>query len=319
MFPILIFFSFISAVNDPAIYYFGICGIGTNTSCHNIQATIVADQIYRGEDHQKSVDLAHIGVTVDGGFVEQKFSTGNNVGSRVFVKEASRDAYFIFNMTNAHLEFDVNLSEIQCGMNAAVYLVEMPANGVTILDNYGANFGGGYCDANFLESFGCGEIDISEANAHASVFTIHECNGPIGFKGRIECDSMGISSNPYLQDQTLYGNGSQFTIDTSKTFKVTLDSAKQNGMLERSLVQNNKTVTNTLPISENVRRSLLRGHVLAFSLWASDGDMSWMDGGTNGHCSLENESSEYLQNNFPDATVTYSKLVYLDCSNVKCF
>lgn len=63
--------------------------------------------------------------------------------------------------------------------------------------------------------------------------------------------------------------------------------------------------------------ALGRGMVLAMSIWNSEDGMQWLDGNTGdvdvpgnlrGPCSAEVEEPEYIQENFPDAAVTFSNI-----------
>merc|ERR1719223_2330757 len=134
------------------------------------------------------------------------------------------DSYKMFKLLNQEIAFDVDLSSLPCGLNAAIYLIEMPQEG----DGHGgsiagAKYGTGYCDAQcphmkFIkgkantEGFGkhkaqtpeqewtmlgpegkygicCAEMDLLEANTKATAFTAHPCklDGPKQCDGDKEC------------------------------------------------------------------------------------------------------------------------------------
>jgi cellulose 1,4-beta-cellobiosidase len=118
------------------------------------------------------------------------------VGSRIYLLE-SDDRYKLFKLGNRELAFDVDVSTLQCGMNGAIYLVEMEADGGTArypTNKAGAKYGTGYCDAQcpsttFVsgeansQSWGnygacCAEFDLWEANKEAHVWTGHPCRTP---------------------------------------------------------------------------------------------------------------------------------------------
>jgi len=54
--------------------------------------------------------------------------SGVNVGSRLYVMDDDEN-YKLFYLKNREFSFEVDVSELQCGMNGAMYFSEMPANG----------------------------------------------------------------------------------------------------------------------------------------------------------------------------------------------
>lgn len=92
------------------------------------------------------------GVTASGGALTLKFVTagtyGKNIGSRLYLM-ASESKYQMFKLLNKEFTFDVDVSKLPCGLNGALYLVEMDEDGG--LSKYptnkaGAKYGTGYCD-----------------------------------------------------------------------------------------------------------------------------------------------------------------------------
>jgi len=58
--------------------------------------------------------------------------------------------YQMFNLLNKEISFDVDVTTLPCGINAALYFVSMDADGgmARYPDNKaGAQYGTGYCDA----------------------------------------------------------------------------------------------------------------------------------------------------------------------------
>lgn len=115
----------------------------------------------------------------------------------------------MFKLINKEFTVDVDVSKLPCGINGALYFVEMPANGDKGVgnNNAGAPYGTGYCDAqcphdikfikgkaNVLEwdsstqhgkqGICCAEMDIWEANTMASAYTLHPC----GQDGHFVCE-----------------------------------------------------------------------------------------------------------------------------------
>ncbi|KAF4574586.1 Exoglucanase 1 [Pleurotus pulmonarius] len=147
------------------------------------------------------------GITTSGNALTLKFVTtgaNKNIGSRVYLMEDNTH-YKTFNLKNQEFTFDVDMSNLPCGLNGALYFSEMPADGgVSSTNAAGARFGTGYCDSQcphdlkFIGgvannvgwtgsssdpnsgagNFGacCGEMDIWEANSMAAAFTPHPCS-----------------------------------------------------------------------------------------------------------------------------------------------
>jgi cellulose 1,4-beta-cellobiosidase len=93
------------------------------------------------------------GIKAGGNSLALKFVTkhqyGTNIGSRLYLM-ASDTKYQMFNLLNKEFTFDVELSNVGCGLNAALYFVSMDADGG--MSKYpknkaGAKYGTGYCDA----------------------------------------------------------------------------------------------------------------------------------------------------------------------------
>ncbi|KAF1949584.1 glycoside hydrolase [Byssothecium circinans] len=150
------------------------------------------------------------GVTASGGALTLKFVTegqySKNIGSRLYLM-ASESKYYMFKLLNKEFTFDVDASQLPCGLNGALYLVEMDADGG--LSKYpsnkaGAKYGTGYCDTQcphdikFINGeansegwepsdsdpnagsgkYGacCHEMDIWEANSISTAYTPHVCS-----------------------------------------------------------------------------------------------------------------------------------------------
>ena len=75
----------------------------------------------------------------------------------------SNPQYFTPNLLGGSIEWDVDLSDHECGCIAAFYLVSMPGkhdDGSLWMDTDGW----GYCDANQVDGNWCPEFDLMEAN-----------------------------------------------------------------------------------------------------------------------------------------------------------
>ena len=73
---------------------------------------------------------------------------GVNVGARLYIMDGE-DKYKMFYLKNREFTIDIDVSELYCGMNGAMYFVEMDTYGGRGLgkNNSGAKYGTGYCDA----------------------------------------------------------------------------------------------------------------------------------------------------------------------------
>merc|ERR1719471_355073 len=237
-------------------------------------------------------------------------------------------------------------------MNDALYFVEMEKDGGKSRGSQGPHFGTGYCDAqcpddlhhvdgeaNVPDSEGwakrqcCAEMDVWEANSISNALTPHTCELPNGddMVGVFECtddemcgvsdrytsvcDRDGCDFNAYrLGDQTFYGPGDEFTVNTLKPMTVTTRWIVENGELKeigRIYYQEGKEIPQTMVDIEgsvfntitdatclkmrdywankqntylqkggmkSMGESMARGHVLVMSLWHDDHvQMKWLD------------------------------------------
>ena len=112
------------------------------------------------------------------------------------------------------LTFTVDLSQVGCDCNAAVYLVQMDSPG-----NNNAN----YCDIQGGEYPRCAEIDLLEGNTHAVATTLHVTAGK-GSDGT--CNQDGCVRNLGKTPRTPTGEwtselyGPRGRIDTRQPFGV---------------------------------------------------------------------------------------------------
>ncbi|KAI2609499.1 glycoside hydrolase family 7 protein [Hypoxylon fragiforme] len=149
------------------------------------------------------------GASTSGDALTLKFLTkheyGTNIGSRFYLMNGA-DKYQTFSLLGNEFAFDVDLSTVDCGLNAALYFVAMEEDGGMASypnNKAGAKYGTGYCDAQCARDlkfvggkansegwkpstndanagvgpFGacCAEIDVWESNSHSFAFTPHPC------------------------------------------------------------------------------------------------------------------------------------------------
>ncbi len=216
------------------------------------------------EDYISPYGVKSIDDVLELGYVTKgPYST--NYGSRLYM--VKDDKYLNFDLYNKEFSFDIDVSDIPCGLNVAVYFVPLKP----ILDKGGAMYGTGYGDAQcakdiqFLQGFAntnntgsCArELDVWEGNRHANAFTVHNCkldslckspescgDGDNRYNGL--CDKDGADLNPQRSGITnLYGYASSFSIDTSKVFTVKTKFVVGGDKLKfinRTFVQDGKTV-----------------------------------------------------------------------------
>ncbi|KAJ4377317.1 Esterase/lipase/thioesterase [Neocucurbitaria cava] len=209
-----------------------------------------------GSDYQGTY-----GITTSGNSLALKFITkgqySTNIGSRTYLmKDAS--TYEMFDLIGNEFTFDVDLSQLPCGLNGALYFVSMPQKGH---GEPGAKYGTGYCDAQCARDLKyidgkanaegwqassndpnagvgkkgacCAEMDVWEANSISTALTPHSCQ-PEGYsvceddtcggtysldRYAGSCDANGCDFNPYrVGVKDFYGKGK--TVDTSKKMTV---------------------------------------------------------------------------------------------------
>lgn len=90
------------------------------------------------------------GIDATGDSLTLTLKTGSNVGSRVYLMGTESKNYEMFDLRNKEFTFDVDVSNLPCGLNGALYFVEMDRDGG--LSEYannkaGAKYGTGYCDS----------------------------------------------------------------------------------------------------------------------------------------------------------------------------
>lgn len=160
-------------------------------------------------------------------------------GPRVYlIEEDGTNKNYMFMLKNQEFTFDVELSTMPCGFNAALYFVGMPEN------EGGAETGTKYCDAQAVAGTFCSEMDIMEANTKAQQYTTHgcidtcgsfndsdeKCQGTPG-QQKTTCDQSGCGLNPFrygpgttyndeYNNSVWYGEGAGFKLDSTKKYTV---------------------------------------------------------------------------------------------------
>ncbi|RYP73536.1 hypothetical protein DL771_003575 [Monosporascus sp. 5C6A] len=201
-------------------------------------------------------DYTTMGIIAEGtSLTLQQVLGGRVVSPRVYLLDESKEQYEMTKFTGAEVTFEVDTTKLPCGMNSALYLSEMVADGAkSELNPGGAPWGTGYCDAQCyttpfingegnIEGYGacCNEMDIWEANSRAAHIAPHPCNVTSAYlcdgeecKSEGVCDKSGCGWNPYRVGQPdYYGRGEEFDVDTTRPFTVvTQFPADSEGKLE---------------------------------------------------------------------------------------
>jgi len=322
-------------------------GYNCNGDCSDC---VLTDKIDYFDTYGISTDGTELRLTYvlpnDGGFGARTYlvdSMGENAEYKMFTLDLDNGWEF---------SFDVDLSRIPCAMNDALYFVEMEKDGGKSRGSQGPHFGTGYCDAQCPDDLHhvdgeanppnadgwakrqcCAEMDVWEANSISNALTPHTCELPNGddMVGVFECtddemcgvsnrytsvcDRDGCDFNAYrLGDQTFYGPGEDFTVNTLKPMTVTTRWIVENGELveigriyyqegkeiPQTMVEIEGSVFNTITDAtcgkmrdywankqatyldkggmKSMGESMARGHVLVMSLWHDDYvQMKWLD------------------------------------------
>ena len=117
-------------------------------------------------------------------------------GGRLYLSDSySLDPtkFFKPNFLGATVEYDVDLSQLECNCVAALYLVSMP--GKKSDGSYDPSEDKHYyCDANEVSGVFCPEFDIMEANTWAFRSTPHPCDAPDANGHYTNCDRGGTGA-----------------------------------------------------------------------------------------------------------------------------
>ncbi|KAI8900699.1 concanavalin A-like lectin/glucanase domain-containing protein [Globomyces pollinis-pini] len=203
-------------------------------------------------------------------------------GARLYLVSPNQNKYEPFNVKNRKLTFDVDVSQMQCGYNAALYFSEM---------NLGGRIGTGYCDAQGT----CNEYDVLEANIAVNQMTTHSCQGAVG-----NCDHWGCALNtrasgllgpskkintlkPFTVETAFYTNNNSDNGDITKIVQTFTQNGNTYSLPDLTegycVAQNTPQYATTGRIAE-MSKAFERGMTMVFSIWGK-GDMGWLDGGSS--------------------------------------
>lgn len=85
--------------------------------------------VLEGIDEENSFYSTTYGITSDKDTLTLQYKVGTNVGSRNYLMNADHTQYELFHLNNRELTMTVDDTNVPCGVNGAVYLVPMDADG----------------------------------------------------------------------------------------------------------------------------------------------------------------------------------------------
>ena len=268
----------------------------TGILAHNNGAVIIK---INGQPHTKYVlstddDASHVrvyntSITLQGG---GRVYIGNSPSNSL-----DPNSYFNFDLQDdksqsKRLTFDVDMNEVGCNCNGALYLVTMPAYNSNQQLQPGKD-GSYYCDANQVGGTYCPEMDVMEANKYAMASTAHTCNYiPPHYYSY--CDRGGCGTNVLDAHLGEFGPGKK--IDTNRPFTLSVEFSKGGNdrlsSITNTFQQNGQTISFNACNPDYLQWMgySLPGIVMTMSLWGTgNGGMSWLDGksGCQGGCNLD--------------------------------
>ena len=129
---------------------------------------------------------------VDNGFT--MYGDGRIYFGNTSVDSFNPDCFWQTPLADKHFSYTVDLSNVDCGCNAAAFFVDMPSNPYN-----GGPAGDFHCDANKIGGFWCPEFDPMEANKYTIASTLHTCSQDINGNWN-NCDRGGCQVNTYNID-----------------------------------------------------------------------------------------------------------------------
>lgn len=102
-----------------------------------------------GADYEGTYGISASGDSVSISLVTEN-EEGTNVGARLYLTAPGGNEYEMFELLGNEFTFEADSSQVECGLNGALYFISMDADGG--LSKYptnqaGAKYGTGYCDA----------------------------------------------------------------------------------------------------------------------------------------------------------------------------
>lgn len=249
--------------------------------------------------------------TYEGMTCDDKISVENSTGVRMtwggecrhfLAKNATNEmvpgVYHHFDLLGAELSFDVDISNVDCSCNSALFFTGMPGFGPNGqyakggLDDY-------YCDANKVGGVWCWEMDTLESNKYTMATTPHKCASANGAY-IASCDRGGCQTNAYNVDKTGMCPSDKCKINTLKpfrqyqTFVADENDPSKLAQLKNRFEQEGRVfefdTCNNADYLDAMSPVLKSGMVMAFQLWGDTWQkMWWLDDmtGCQGACNQD--------------------------------
>merc|ERR1719195_43080 len=196
-----------------------------------------------------------------------------------------------FQLLGKTLSFNVDLSQVGCACNIALYLIHGPARDWSGNPSQGAcPKSPYYCDANRVCGQWCPEVDVMEANDHVFQTTPHRCDEPSATGRYSNCDRRGCQQNTRSLGGNAYGPGPQFTINTRRPFAVQTtfhgsmhsQAPRFTGLTTRLQQAGRELVMHHSGCSkgylETMANAMAGGMSMRITYWGDDAKtMSWLD------------------------------------------
>jgi len=236
-----------------------------------------------------NVDKLDNGFRLHGGGGVYLAESGADIGSDPFV-------YWQTDLADHVWSYDIDVSNVGCKCNAAMYWVNMP--GYEGGSPYPAEWGIYYCDANFVNGNWCPEYDTFEGNDQTMNVAIHTCDfvPPNEYSS---CDRAGCGNNACDSIGGQYGRGR--TIDTSKPYRISHGQVMDGDFMAASthhFEQEGRTASFNACNNGDYMKWFgydLHDIVAVFSLWHMGCDEIWLDGctGCGDCCDLSSASVSF--------------------------
>jgi len=238
----------------------------------------------------------------DGDAIKVGMKSRAYLGNSCADGDFKQSEYMKVNWMGKRLSFTVDLSEVGCGCNAALYMVSM---------SYSYEAGGCsdyYCDAVSVCDMQCAEIDLMEANNRAFHTTLHDGQHP--WDPKVGCGGAGYTAageawtGPRDWSKEQYGPGAD-CIDTRKPFEASFDFEVHedewklkslNVFLTQDGCQIHASTQRFGNMFDILTHRLNEGMTLVISYW-SDPGMLWLDGARKDEpfCKAEDEKDGHRQ------------------------